>query len=80
MEEPKFMRIENGWYIFKDNDEMVMIPPSRSQMLVRAWIGTDGFGDTDPTTRTTTVRSKHLDITGEWMTRCMAINKKEVTK
>jgi len=77
MEEPKFMGIENGWYIFKDNDEMVMIPPSRSQMLVRAWEGTDGFGDTD---EESTVRSKHLNITGEWMARCMAINKKEVTK
>ena len=32
-EEPTFLRIDNGWYIFDDNGETVMIPPSMSQMI-----------------------------------------------
>jgi len=32
-EEPTFLRIDNGWYVFDDNGDTVMIPPSMSQMI-----------------------------------------------
>jgi hypothetical protein len=33
MEEPTFTGIENGWYVFNDNGDRVMIPPSLSELL-----------------------------------------------